>query len=434
KTPDAKLQMKMLLKTAAGKIGQRVFARISPAQAEKLIGKDTVVIDGVFGTGFRIDPHAAGSRKNRQGGAVEKLSKLFEAAGSAGFVLSIDVPSGVDADTGEAESYAIVSDCTVTFTVPKLGLYVSPGSLYSGDVVVKGLFVPRTEIKTNYEFVDEDTAKNIARDLKRKPNSHKGSYGHVAVISSAKGMEGAVAMSGMAALRAGAGLLSVIAVGEKEESLRKRMPMLASEAMIKEYDSKALSKFSVVIVGPGFGKQRKKELKSILKRTKCPMVIDADALNLIAENKSFIKIIKNKNVVLTPHPGEMSRLTGEKDVQAHRLRTLEKFIKGRKFSVLFKGYRSMLGVEQGAGTRGGIFINSSGNPALSKGGSGDVLSGIIAAFIAQGIKPADAGVLGAYVHGLCADRLVKKKKVSSLGLMPTDVIKELGAVLKCLTE
>jgi len=417
KTPDAQLEMEFLLKTAKGR---RDFTKLDAKNVIKKIDKDTVVIDGVFGTGFR----AAG-----KGTINKKLQKLFEAAGSAGFVLSIDVPSGVDADTGEVSEHSIVADCTVTFCLPKVGLFISPGSLYSGEVIVKELFVPKKEKNTPYEFVDEELAKNIAKGLKRRPDSHKGSYGHVAVVSPSKGMEGAVAMCVRAAMKSGAGLVSVLAVGEKEEFLRKRMPMLMSEAMIKEYMAKTLSSFSVVVVGPGFGKERKKDLKDILSKVKVPIVIDADALNIIAGDKKLLNILKKKDAVLTPHPGEMARLTGRKDVQEHRLSVLEKYVKGARFSVLLKGYRSMLGSGDGS-----IFINSTGNPALSKGGSGDVLSGIIAGFIAQGLSTKEAGILGAYVHGLCADVLVNKKKASSLGVLPTDIIKELGNVLRCLTE
>ncbi|MCX6112449.1 MAG: NAD(P)H-hydrate dehydratase, partial [Proteobacteria bacterium] len=253
------------------------------------------------------------------------------------------------------------------------------------------------------------------------------------------GMEGAVAMSAMAALKSGAGLVTVVAINETTELLRQRMPILTPEIMISsiKVDDKTGSelmddfkKFNSVVIGPGFGKKRKTVLKKILEHVELPLVIDADALNLISDNPDIFDIVKGKDAILTPHPGEMSRMLPEiKDVQDHRLRALEKYVKGQKFCLLLKGYRSMLGRGDGH-----VLINYTGNPSLSKGGSGDVLSGLIASFNAQGLEIWKAGALGMYIHGLCADRLVMEDKNSDFGILPTDIINELGPVIKCLTE
>ena len=427
KTSDSQLQMDMLLKTAHGKDNLK---QITKSEVSKYINDNTIVLDGVFGTGFK----AVSSKP------LEKaLVKLFKEVRKAPYIISIDIPSGVDSDTGEVAPGAIEVDCTISFIFPKVGLFIAPASIHAGDVIVKPLFFPVKHINTNYELITEHFAKELIAPLKRTPNSHKGTYGHVAIISPDKGMEGAVAMSAMAALKSGAGLVTVLAVNETTDVLRQRMSMLTPEIMVSsiKIDDKTGSelmndfkKFNSVVVGPGFGKERKTILKKILEYVAIPMVIDADALNLISNDHNLFDIIRNKNAILTPHPGEMSRLFPEiKDVQEHRLVVLEKYVKGQKFSLLLKGYRSMLGRGDGH-----VFVNYTGNPSLSKGGSGDVLSGLIASFNAQGLEIWKAGVLGMYVHGLCADRLVMEDKNSDFGILPTDIINEMGPVIRCLTE
>ena len=427
KTPDSQLQMEMLLKTAHGKDNLKQIAK---SEVSKHINDNTIVIDGVFGTGFKVE-----STKSLD----SDLIKLFKDIRKAPYVISVDVPSGVDSDTGEVAPGAIEADCTISFIFPKVGLFIAPASMHAGDVIVKPLFFPVKHIKTNYELITEHFARELIEPLKRTANSHKGTYGHVAIISPDKGMEGAVAMSAMAALRSGAGLVTVIAVNETTDLLRQRMSMLTPEIMVSgiKIDDKTgpelmddFKKFNSLVIGPGFGKTRKAILKKILEHITIPMVIDADALNLIAEDHDLFDIMKKKEAILTPHPGEMSRLVPQsKDIQEHRLRALEEYVKGQKFCVLLKGYRSMLGLGDGR-----VFINYTGNPSLSKGGSGDVLSGLIASFSAQGLEIWKAGVLGMYVHGLCADRLVTEEKNSDFGILPTDIINELGTVIRCLTE
>ena len=427
KTPDSQLQMDMLLKTAHGKDNLKQIAK---NEISKHIDDNTIVIDGVIGTGFKVEPSRSLSKD---------LIKLFKDVRKAPYVFSIDVPSGIDVNTGEVTQGAIEADCTISFIFPKVGLFIAPASIHAGDVIVKPLFFPIKNIDTNYELITEHFAKGLIDPLKRTSNSHKGTYGHVAIISPDKGMEGAVAMSAMAALKSGTGLVTVLAVNETTDALRQRMPMLTPEIMVSSItiEDKTgpelmddFKKFNSMVVGPGFGKKRKTILKKLLEHLTLPMVIDADALNLISENSALFDVVKGKEAILTPHPGEMSRLFLEiKDIQEHRLRALEKYVKGQKFCVLLKGYRSMLGRGNGH-----VFVNYTGNPSLSKGGSGDVLSGLIASFNAQGLEIWKAGILGMYVHGLCADKLVMEDKSSDFGILPTDIINELGPVIRCLTE
>ena len=199
--------------------------------------------------------------------------------------------------------------------------------------------------------------------------------------------------------------------------------------MVKEFDLELLKNFSVVVAGPGFGKKRKKELEQIIRHTKGALVLDADALNIISENPAILKLVsQNKNTILTPHPGEMARLVNIKDVQIQRLNVLRLFVAQHNISTVLKGYMSLI-----ASREGKIFVNPTGNPGLSKGGSGDVLSGIIASLCAQGLDVVEGAAAGVYIHGLCADRLLDKG-ASVLNITRSDVINELGNVLKCLIK
>jgi len=415
KTQDCKKEMHILLETDKF---MHSLNKIKPEKVSKYIDDSCIVIDGVFGTGFKS------SNK-----IDKKIKKLFEVASEAPYVVAVDVPSGVDVDTGVAAEWALTADLTVTFALPKVGLYVSPGAVHSGEVVVKELYTLANPSTTPYELLDADNVRNLFWSLRRKKESNKGSYGHVLIISPELGMEGAVTLCATAALKSGAGLVSIAAVNEDAKGLRKRMPKLPPEIMVKDFDIKTINKYSVVVVGPGYGKKRKKELKDIIHNVKGPLVIDADALNIISEEAGLLSLVsKNKNAILTPHPGEMARLANIKDVQIQRLNVLKLFVMENDLNVILKGYMSLIGSREGK-----IFVNPTGNPGLSKGGSGDVLSGMIAAFCAQGLSIVDAGLAGAYIHGLCADMLVEEG-VSVLTITPTDIVEEIGNALKCLIK
>ncbi|MCX6112448.1 MAG: NAD(P)H-hydrate epimerase, partial [Proteobacteria bacterium] len=171
KTPDTKLQFDMLLKTA---LGRDNLKQITTSDVSKYINDNTIIIDGVFGTGFKIEPSKP---------LDKDLVKLFKDVKKAPYVFSIDVPSGVDADTGEVAPGAIEADCTISFIFPKVGLFIAPASIHAGDVIVKPLFFPIKHINTNYELITEHFARELIAPLKRQPNTHKGTYGHVAIIS-----------------------------------------------------------------------------------------------------------------------------------------------------------------------------------------------------------------------------------------------------------
>lgn len=275
-------------------------------------------------------------------------------------------------------------------------------------------------IITNGQIVD------LVSRLKRPVDSHKGMFGKIGVVSSAEGMEGAVAMACEAAYRSGAGIVSVISLDEKIFTLRARMPMLIPEVMIKEFVD---FNFAAIVVGSGFGKKRSTLLRRILKYSSGPIVLDADALNILSEEPDIMKFCARENIIITPHPAEMGRLlkVSVNDIQKDRVAAVKKAIEVYGFTVVLKGYKTLIA---GPGTE--IFENPTGNPALSKGGCGDVLSGMIAGFIGQGLHLLDAGMLGAYLHGQCADYLVNEKGVSELSVMPTELMSVISHCLSSL--
>lgn len=412
KTKDAITEQKIL------KNMKNSVIYLKKEELKKYIDEKTIVIDGVFGTGYKKQ-----KKQNKD------LIKVFSIAEKAPYIVALDVPSGVDASTGEAESWALTADLTISFAVPKIGTYVSPGAVHSGIVLIKDIHTEKPLMHTPYELIDERIIEGVLKKLKRPKNSHKGSFGHLAILVPEKGMEGAVTMASSSALMSGVGLVSVLTINESVTELRKRMPKLMPEVMVKGFVPDNLKNYDAVLCGPGFGKEGIRELKLIIENTKTKLILDADALNIISEQKELLKALgSKKEVLLTPHPGEMARLCNISNIQEQRLNITRLFVSQNNINVLLKGYMSLLADKEGK-----IFINPTGNPGLAKAGTGDVLSGLIASFSAQGLELVEAGLLGAYLHGLCADKLVKDEK-SMLSITATDIIKEIGTVLKCLMK
>jgi NAD(P)H-hydrate epimerase len=401
KTKEAKQELSIVKKLKIKEIKNDIL---------KSIDSKTIVIDGVFGIGFNKE-------------IPTKLIKLFESFKKAKAVVSIDVPSGLNIDNGELSKGAVISNLTVSFILPKLGLYTSPGAINAGKVVTKDIFTKDLQIKTNYELIDKDLINSIFKKLKRKNNTHKGSFGHVGVV---KGdMNGAAILSTKAALSVGAGLVSIILDNKISKDI-KTVKNLDDEVMVKS----DLSSFDVIVIGPGLGTGKDKELflskvLELAKTNKTKILIDADAINIISKNKKLIKKL-NKNCILTPHPGEFSRLVNIPNnlIQEKRLSVLENFMKDKNFTIVLKGFRSLIN------SNNFTYINNTGGPHLSKAGTGDVLSGIIASLWAQGLSSTEASILGVYLHGLTADRLLEEK--SELSIKASDIILKLEEVLKCI--
>lgn len=371
------------------------------------IPKNSFIIDAVFGIGFK-------------GTLPENVQNIFNFINSSfTTVFSLDVPSGLNPDTGEVSANTIKANYTITYILPKIGLYTAPGALYAGIVIVKNLFFPFLEPDTKVNLLESEIIKNIFEKLKRGVNTHKNNFGNVAIYASKPGMEGSVSLAAEASLRSGAGLVSIISLDE--ENFHSRFTNISKEIIFNKTTLEEFNNYSVLLIGPGFDKTKVELFFKIIKNFKNKLVLDADALNLIAENDG-VKLLEGKEVILTPHPGEMARLTKLESVQNNRLSNLLDFNLNNNFTIVLKGYRTLV-----CDTLQNIFINSTGNPALSKAGTGDVLAGIISSFWAQSLSATDSAILGVYIHGLIADKLVEN--IYELSITAQDIIDALKKVL-----
>ena len=358
-------------------------------------------------------------------------------------IMAVDIPSGISSDTGQVMGSAMKANVTLTFGLPKRGHLIYPGTEYTGQLFVEDIGFPRSliesdKIKINLFRSDDAGALLPAR----RKSSHKGTFGHVLLVAGSRGKTGAALMAAKACLKAGAGLVTIGAAETVVNSLQSRV----TEEMILPLDdngkgtlsSKAagsIMKFlkargDVLVIGPGLSvnDEIKKLVLEVITHTIVPVVVDADGLNAIADKSGFLKKCKAP-VILTPHPGEMSRLEGHTG-KAHkegpdRIDRALSFAKKTKSYVVLKGVPTVTATPEGE-----AFINSSGNPGMATAGTGDVLTGIIAAFLAQGLSPEIASALGVYMHGYAGDIVADKKGQHSM--VASDIINEIPRVFKSI--
>jgi NAD(P)H-hydrate epimerase len=338
--------------------------------------------------------------------------------------VSIDIPSGLHAERGIQLGVAVKAELTCTFGYKKTGLATYPGAKFTGKVKVIDISIPENiPFEINCYETDENIVKNIYKT--REKDLHKGSFGHVVVLGGSVGFTGAAVLSAKAALMSGCGLVTSIVPSRINNTVEK----LFIEGMTYPVDFNTcdrnelllfINSKNALVIGPGFGKSEevKQFLFEILPKIETPVVIDADGLNIISENLTLLKAIKHQPV-LTPHPGEMSRLTGisVKDIQNNRIEVAKKFAQDYNAIVVLKGYKTII-------TDGKtVYINPTGSSALASGGSGDVLSGMIASFIAQKYEKLDAAVLAAYTHGFAGEIAANKKSEESV--IATDILDNL---------
>lgn len=389
-----------------------------------------VVVDALLGTGSKGAPR--GLMKE----AIILINKYSKN------ILALDIPTGVDADTGEVAGEAVKADHTITFAYPKRGLYLYPGMDYAGKIKVVDIGIPSTleekRIKSNLL-----TSSDVSKDLfYRKLSSHKGSFGHLLVIAGSEGMTGAASLSALAALRVGAGLVTL----GIPESLNPILEIKLTEVMtlpLPESKEKTLSyrafekieKFSqrckAIALGPGISlhKESKELAVIIIKRLNIPLVLDADGINALTGEVSLLSKYKAP-LIITPHPGEMSRLLkiSLEEVQKDRIKSTTTLAKKVGAIAVLKGARTII-----ADKEGNNWINSTGNPGMASGGSGDVLTGIIGGLLVQGIPPLEAAKSGVYFHGYAADLAIQKKE--EMSLIASDILENLpGAIRRIKSE
>lgn len=385
-----------------------------------------LIVDAVFGTG---------KVRAAEGVIRDALEAINDAPG---FVVAIDVPSGVDASTGEVSGAAVRADMTVTFQCAKCGLLLPPGRDYAGDVVVAPISIPeQDEVLTDALFgLPEDD--DVLDLLPARPrDAHKGDFGKLLIIAGSRGMSGAARLAAMAALRAGVGLVKVAA----PESVRSEIAAFRPEIMTiglpetpagtiaasaHEILVEHLQWADAVAVGPGLGcdADTARFLERLLPAVAQPLIIDADALNLIAENKLIDSL--PAETVITPHPIEFDRLADEQHATfAVRIAAAANLAERREINVVLKGSPTICFDSTGFG-----MINPTGNVGLATAGSGDVLTGIIAALRAQGLDAYSAAWVGTFLHGRAADLAVDDLGTASL--VAGDVITYLPAAFASL--
>jgi ADP-dependent NAD(P)H-hydrate dehydratase / NAD(P)H-hydrate epimerase len=336
--------------------------------------------------------------------------------------VSVDVPSGLQADR-PSEGEIVRAGFTVCFQLPKLAFFFPQSYPFTGewctvDIGLDKSFIRKAE--TKYFFTTLKDCKKILRPRLRF--DHKGTYGHALMIAGSFGKMGACLLASHAALRAGVGLLTAHVPGCGYQIVQTSLP----EAMVDiDPDDQlftqceSIDKFDAIGIGPGLGQDAKtvKALGDVLRRFKKPMVIDADALNILSSNRELLHLIP-ENSVLTPHPREFERLAGSSKNDFERLGKQIALAAQLKSVVVLKGAYSSIATPHGK-----VYFNSTGNPGMAKGGSGDVLTGILTALLAQGYSSDQAAILGLFLHGLAGD--IGVQELGMTAFLPSDLIQHL---------
>ncbi len=371
------------------------------------------IVDAIFGIGL-----------NRE--LEDWVAQLVSYINKSGaFIVSIDMPSGLFADKTPSKKDAVINaKLTLTFQAPKLVFFLPQTAHYVGDYKVLELGLDREYLdKTPVKAVLLDHKEALTLYIPRKRFSHKGNYGHSLIIGGSYGKIGSVSLTATAALRSGAGLVTVFAPKCGIQILQTILP----EAMVlTDKAEKELSKIEfeiepdVICFGMGAGTSRITTIafKEVLQKTEAPMVIDADGLNILSKEKEFLRLVP-QNSVLTPHPRELERLLGKWKDDFQKLEKTRIFSKKHKVIVVIKGAHTITV----SGDK--LFVNNTGNPGMATAGSGDVLSGVITGLISQGYPPLKAAVFGVYLHGRAGD--IAAEKLSAQGMISGDIAKNIGA-------
>ncbi len=369
------------------------------------VSQNSIIIDALLGISANGEPR--GNIKE----AIDKISRLKNTK------ISIDVPSGVSADTGKVSQSVIKADYTYTLALDKVGLNVYPAKSYLGKKKVLDIGIPSqcvNELVFKNHLTDIKTVKTLLP--KRNPDSHKGDFGKVGIIGGSLGMSGSVCLSAMAALRSGCGLCYVFVPDEIFSIVSTKLTeaIIVKESEISNY----LDKLDAIAIGMGYSQDSKKKhiIKLITQKFSKPVVFDAGSISYLGLNKELFKN-KKCSAVLTPHTGEFSKLINmdTEEINSSRMYLTTKFAKEFNSVVLLKGAATLTG-----GTDGNLRINPTGNSGMATAGSGDVLSGIIASLLAQGVNNFDAASLGAFIHGLSGDLAISDK--TEYGLIAKDII------------
>lgn len=372
--------------------------------ADGALAGHEVIVDALLGTG--LDREVGGAQR----AAIEAIN-----AGEAA-VLALDVPSGLDADTGRIRGVAVRADLTLSFIGLKQGLFTADGPDCSGRVHYSSLGVPAQVFARVPAAASRFTQQTLATRLEpRARGAHKGQYGHVLIVGGDHGMSGAALLAGQAALRAGAGLVSLATRSAHAAMLSVAQPELMCHGIEDAATlSRLMGRATVIAIGPGLGRTVwAQDMLGAVRESPRPLVVDADALNLLAQDPG-----RRDDWVLTPHPGEAGRLLGTTagEVQADRFEAVRRLQRRYGGTVVLKGAGSLVCDPVGA-----IGLCHGGNPGMAGGGMGDLLTGVIAGLIAQGKDPAEAARLGTAVHAAAGD-LAAAEEGGERGLLAGDLL------------
>lgn len=428
---------------------ERLAASGAPGVAENLpawervkpsLAGTTLLIDALLGTGLS---------KPLEGFLAEVVRDINTAFPGAR-VAAVDLPSGVSADTGELMGECVRADASVTFTAPKVAHVFPPACERVGDWVVRAIGTPREVLQNDPELLLNLTCReDLAWVVQaRKLEAHKGNFGHVLILAGSIGKTGAAAMAAKAALRAGAGLVTVA-------TARSALPIIAALGMeymteplpetewgtisLRAFDGGRLEKLvegkTVLAVGPGIGTvpETAEVVRRVVNQYNGPLVLDADGLNAFAGCRASFRTDRRPPgaAVLTPHPGEMARLTGQatSEILAQRLKVAREFATRHEVCLVLKGFRTLTAAPDGQ-----VWVNPTGNPGMATGGTGDVLTGLIAGLLAQypGCLPAEVVTAAVYLHGLAGD--LAAQDLGQTSLIAGDLLATLPRAFQALGE
>jgi len=423
---DAAVNLAVILKMGIPVTEVRTAAEWKKARVA--VFHASIVIDAIFGTGL------AKPLDGLYAAAVEDINK------SPAFKVAVDIPSGLSSDTFETIGPSIKADLTVALAAPKIAHIFPPAAERVGELVVAPIGIPPALFEDpalKLELVEEATVRPFFR--KRKRDTHKGTYGHLLVIAGSLGKSGAAALAGRAALRMGAGLVTVATAAGVLPSIARTMAELMTEPLAETPErtiaAAALPRVlgllkgkNAVLIGPGLSTNPSTAefVLGLLPKIKAPCVIDADGLNIVSAKIEVLRRMAGP-VVVTPHPGEFARLSGlaNAEVVRHRLTLVPEFAAKHGVTVVLKGYRTLIAVPDGR-----VFVNPTGNPGMATGGTGDVLGGMIVSQLAQEKDVLGAVLSAVYAHGLAGD--IAAERLGEKALVAGDIVRYLPAALKAL--
>jgi NAD(P)H-hydrate epimerase len=414
-----------------GRLGLTVV-EIADGQAWELhfseISASDVIVDALFGTGLKTPLQ----------GMLETVVADVNASGIP--VVSVDVPSGMSADTHELIGDCITASVTITLGAPKVPLVLPPAELHAGDIVIADIGIPGEVIEAVEGPRTELLTRTLVRALiqPRSADSHKGDYGHVLVIAGARGHSGAAHLAGMGALRSGAGLVTIatpascqpIVAAMAPEYMTMPLQEAADGLVLSDLDAVLERAFDVIAIGPGLGTSAGavRFVHALVERAAVPVVLDADALNAFSDHPERLVGGDGRDVIITPHPGEFARLTGvtTSEVQANRVELARSFAATHHVYVILKGHRTVIATPDEH-----VFINPTGNPGMASGGMGDVLTGIVSGWLGQLLDAEAACKLGVFLHGAAGD--LAEASEGEVTLTASDVLAHLGDAILELT-